>query len=243
MLRKYSLLLIIGIILSGCIERPNFPVVPQITYNDIYFVDAATDSLVISLDFEDGDGDLGLSSSQTEFPFHQYNFYSAITGEELNRKANRTGLPVNLGESINFQDFATGEIDTLPPIRRSANCPDTYDPHWLFLGETLGDTIYYQNNIYHNNIYVTFLTRDPQGTFEEFDFGCGVSYNGRFPVLIDQDREKAVEGTLTYKMQGVVLGDILSRKIVKLRVYIFDRALHRSNIIETPEFILSEIER
>ena len=58
---------------AGCYPDPDFPVTPQITYLDIKKTTLASDNggfggkqdrIVISIDYQDGDGDLGLLDSQ-----------------------------------------------------------------------------------------------------------------------------------------------------------------------------------
>lgn len=257
---RISLVIIfLSFIISSCIDRPEFPVVPKIEFRNVYFVDSNTDSLVVTLHFEDGDGDLGLRTDQSSFPYHQYNFYSVKDGEELHAKAARLNRPISIAEAIHFSDRRNVEgLDTLPPHTEPFSCTrwirgpaigDLVNNDTVYVIPSLGgipypDTLYYNRNPFHNNIFIEFLLRDPQGNFEVFDWnqiGCGVSYNGRFPVMVDDDKEKAVEGTLTYKMEGKGLAFILDRKIIKLRIHIVDRALHKSNVVESQEFILSEI--
>lgn len=238
-----NIIIVFFLIFSGCIPTQEFPITPKIEFSNVYFVDSNTDSLVVTLQFQDGDGDLGIRNNQNAYPFHQYNFYSAETGEELNALATRTRTNVDISKAIHYKHKRTGQIDSLPPFTDPYTCT-----RWLseplIGGVKYPDTLYFQRNQNHYNIFITFLLRDPQGNFEEFNWdmiGCGVNYNGRFPVMVDDDKEKAIEGTLTYKIQGAVLGNILERKIIKLRIYIQDRALHKSNVVESPEFILSEI--
>ena len=229
--------------ISSCVPTTEFPVVPKIEFSNVYFVDSNTDSLVITLQFQDGDGDLGLSSDQNNYPFHQYNYYSRENGEELNAKAHRLNQPVSINEAIHYSDKRTGEIDSLPPYAPPYTCT-RWRTEPFINGTQYPDTLYYQRNPNHYNIFVTFLLRDPNTEFEEFDWdqiGCGVNYHGRFPIMVEDNKEKAIEGSLTYKIQGVVLGNILDRKIIKLRIYIQDRALNKSMPVESQEFILSEI--
>src|SRR5688572_27088693 len=57
---------------SSCFDPPEFPIIPEIAYENIRFVDMpdpspfeySTDSLVLELSFKDGDGNLGLGSTE-----------------------------------------------------------------------------------------------------------------------------------------------------------------------------------
>ncbi|WP_338791040.1 hypothetical protein V9L05_23140 (plasmid) [Bernardetia sp. Wsw4-3y2] len=70
--------LFIGLLcLTGCFAEPDYPNTPQITFVNLENLQskarANTDSVIITLFFQDGDGDLGLSSSDTLPPFSERN--------------------------------------------------------------------------------------------------------------------------------------------------------------------------
>ena len=69
--------LTIAIIIHSCYPKPNFSFIPEISYHSkkvITVEDRATlvkkDSVVLSIKFKDGDGDLGLNAGDTLPPFH-----------------------------------------------------------------------------------------------------------------------------------------------------------------------------
>lgn len=102
------------------------------------------------------------------------------------------------------------------------------------------DTLYYTPNQDHYNIEVDFLVKDPTapGGFREFDWRkefC-TTFDGRFPVF--SDKSTSIQGTLRYSMTSLGFTSLFSIKTLKLRVSIKDRARHKSNVIETPEFTL-----
>lgn len=244
-MRITYLFLFVLIIFSSCYPTPNFPDTPAIALSNLYFVEGNTDSLVVSLSFEDGDGDLGLNT--TNYPYHEFNYYSAVDGEELHAKAAReTRSVVNyIPEMIRFSHKRTGAIDSLPPYTAPFNCT-RWKTNPEINGVLVEDTVYYQRNQTYYNIFITFLVKETVNSeFEVLNFesiSCAFnSYNGRFPRMLDEDEDKALEGVITYKMPGLVLSDLLDRKIIKLRMFIYDRALNQSNVVETQEFILSEI--
>lgn len=78
---KCVLLFLISVVLfSACLNPPEFDNSPTIEYNGVYF-EKASNSLVISISFKDGDGDLGLSQSiNYEPPFHEINFFGSDDG-------------------------------------------------------------------------------------------------------------------------------------------------------------------
>lgn len=71
--------LVLGV--SACFEQPEFPDAPRISFNRIAFKEVGTssnpDSLLVKINFQDGDGDLGLSTNNTNDPFHGSNYFMA----------------------------------------------------------------------------------------------------------------------------------------------------------------------
>lgn len=58
-----------------------------------------------------------------------------------------------------------------------------------------------------------------------------VSFNARFKRLVFTDEEKAISGTIEYKM--MVFNPLSPNDTIKFRIHLIDRALHESNTIET----------
>lgn len=58
-----------------------------------------------------------------------------------------------------------------------------------------------------------------------------ISFNARFKRLVFNDEEKAISGTIEYKM--MVYNPISPNDTIKFKVRLIDRALHESNIVET----------
>jgi hypothetical protein len=77
LLKKYPLLLAVTalFLLAGCEKEPQFSPVPHITFKETatFLKTDATgfrrDSVIIAINFEDGDGNLGLAPSDTAHPF------------------------------------------------------------------------------------------------------------------------------------------------------------------------------
>ncbi|AFM05650.1 hypothetical protein Fleli_3321 [Bernardetia litoralis DSM 6794] len=74
----YTLFILVGLFfLTGCFSEPNYPDTPQIEFVSLQNIEskarADTDSIVITLFFKDGDGDLGLTSTDTLAPFSERN--------------------------------------------------------------------------------------------------------------------------------------------------------------------------
>lgn len=94
---KGLLLFGISVLVTACFNPPEFSVVPSIDYTGIYFKDGNgdnPDSLVVTITFKDGDGDLGLSATQIDAPYHDLFFYVGNNGDTI---------PV--GKSLVFTDL------------------------------------------------------------------------------------------------------------------------------------------
>jgi hypothetical protein len=79
---KSLILFGISLIVVSCFEPPTFSSKPQIEFEDIYFGKSSTktDSVVLTISFKDGDGDLGLDDNYTDEPYHDQNFFLANGG-------------------------------------------------------------------------------------------------------------------------------------------------------------------
>lgn len=74
----FNSILFIGLFfLTGCFSEPDYPTTPKIEFVRLQNLEskarANTDSVVITLFFQDGDGDLGLTSTDTLPPFSERN--------------------------------------------------------------------------------------------------------------------------------------------------------------------------
>ncbi len=77
------LFLVVGLFfLTSCFSEPDYPETPQIEFVRLQNLEsrarANTDSVIITLFFRDGDGDLGLTSTDTLSPFSERNSDGSI---------------------------------------------------------------------------------------------------------------------------------------------------------------------
>ncbi len=212
------LFLVFGIL--SCYPKPELPVAPSIRLENYYFKETDTntkDSLKIVLKFEDGDGDLGISANNIYPPYHLYDFF-VFNGDTLK----------------------IGDNDTLPEF----NCRD-YEIIRKELDSAKGfkvDTIYVQRNKNHYNYYVDFLVKEGN-EYKVYDFweeGCSPPIYNRFFPLNREGGERPLKGTLIY---GTALAFRLAFRYdsIKLRIQIQDSSLHKSNVVETEPFMITDI--
>ncbi|MGF1638074.1 MAG: hypothetical protein ACFCUU_13435 [Cyclobacteriaceae bacterium] len=209
--------------LSSCEPAPDFPVTPAISFQRFEFREiqgSSLDSLIFYINFQDGDGDLGLQNFENFPPYHEFSIYvDPITRDTLKYGDNDT-LP-----AFNCQDYEILRRD------RPDNIP-------------LIDTLYVIRNPNHNNFFVDFLF-ERDGEFVVYNWAlerCTKSFHDRFPLLTDSPGRRPVEGVLRYGIRGG-FRLLFRNDLMKLRVSIQDRALNRSNIIETEPFRIEDIIR
>ena len=96
----------------SCTPPEPFSNTPKITYKDLKYVEnernGFPDSLILSFDFEDGDGDLGLYSYETFYPFHDYE----IIVDSLQI------LDTQNGRFATFRIVTLSEETLIPPLYR-----------------------------------------------------------------------------------------------------------------------------
>lgn len=65
--------------MGSCFDPPEFGIAPKISFNKIEFKvtpdPSDADSLIIYIDFRDGNGDMGLGENFKDDPYHERNFY------------------------------------------------------------------------------------------------------------------------------------------------------------------------
>ncbi len=232
LIRGFGLFAIILIGVTACFNPPEFPIEPQIEFESIRYkeygtgFDSNADSLILNLTFKDGDGDLGLDASEDAPPYNNKYYFVFPDGKFITYKTKRT----------------VAGYDTLPAFVKPYSCIN-----WEIFRENsvVKDTLYFQLNPDYYNITIDFLIKNGDGTFSEFDLTkefdypfCGGTFDGRFPILFKDKPGAPLEGTIRYGMGSTGFKAFFSIKTLKLRIQIKDRALHKSNIIETPEFTL-----
>ncbi len=215
-----SILFISVLAISACTRAPELPVTPAIEFDKIEFKEVdGPDSLIISIYFEDGDGDMGLTSYDINDPYQPYDVV-----------LDQNGDTISIGSQPGLPDY--NPIDYI--ILRNSN------------GEAI-DTILVEINENHYNYFVRFYPKK-NGQYTEFDWRDAPyfqTFDGRFPLLNrdisdGQLKERPLEGTLRYGMtsSGWLF---LFRDSLKISIQIQDRALHKSNIVESPDFTLESI--
>jgi hypothetical protein len=230
-----SLVAIFGITVISCLDEPQYSEIPSIEFDKIIFKDVkdatSADSLIVSLKFRDGDGNVGIDPTELQEPFNDKFFFQFPDKSYITYKTKRTNP----------------NYDTLPAFVKPYNCTN-----WEVVtqNQKVIDTLYFQLNPNYNNIFITFQVKDASGNFQDYDWTtiytyplCEVNgFNGRFPILSkDLSQPGTLEGIIRYSMVSTGFNVIFSIRTLRLKIKIQDRALNKSNEIFTPEFTLKSI--
>lgn len=247
---------------GACLKQPEYSNVPEIAFQDMYLGSKVNrvDSLVLSFNFKDGDGDLGLDSNldsaDITYQSPLYGIYFE-DGEVRYTPKNDYTLPqlfqVSSGQIVNGLYYLTW--DTKKTVPTADTLPDLNCTSWELLKELkddkyiVKDTLYIKQNLNYSNIFLDVYVKQNDGTFSKYNVSytfpnCSpYPFNGRFGNLTnDRGKNSPLEGTIHYSM-NVAWRLTFSFKTLKLKFYIQDRALHKSNVIETKEFTLASITR
>lgn len=222
---KYYSFLLLGFAfllgLSSCYEEPDFALEPYLVgfdgENGIRFVDVpntVADSLIIRVQFQDGNGDLGLISDEPS-PILREPFF----------------IPVDENGDYYYYD---------PQVDGEYDCT-TYAFVNVVGRDTIRDTVLVERNPYYSNFDIGIYVKE-DGAFQEYDLLkelCRSRLGGRFPPLKeDFSNTKPLEGVIQYGIASAGLQSLFRNDTLKLTVQIKDRSLNVSNVIESRPFIL-----
>ena len=245
MYMKQIIALIIFSFLFSCIEDSNVSRIPSISFESLEFKKSDNnfnqDSLILNINFIDGDGNLGLSNDENNYPYHPFN---AIIDQEFNwvtLGSTSVSPPLYVYEPDGSYYLYSNEDN-----RPSFNCEN-------YIIDTVNstsklDTFYIQKNENNKNIFVEFYKKenddfkliDWKRIFDQ-EYGCGIDFDSRFPPLNVSNSSQLLSGKLRYGMVSYGFEMILKNDLFKLKIHIKDRDLNMGNTIETPEVTLEEI--
>jgi hypothetical protein len=231
----------------SCSDQERFASIPSISFEEVEFREtpdlAEPDLLIISFNFRDGDGDLGLAADEIDPPYHEVNYFYDSNGKLLTIRSRSNPAFAHLPPDeypfscLNYTNPAETIYYPASEVDNTFNIVDTK----VVGGVTyhgVRDMIYFESNENHFNITVDFLLKNADGSFKEFDWRTTYcqSFDGRFPRL--EDVNGSLEGKLSYEMTSVGFKSLFQNRVMKLRVVVKDRALHESNVMLTPEFTI-----
>lgn len=126
-------------------------------------------------------------------------------------------------------DLGLDDSDTLPPF-------GFHDTHYYNM---VVDYLRCVNGVFVKTPLLSpHVPTNPADTLVLYDT---VTFNARFKRLRDSEEPKAISGTMDYKL--TVQNPFSPNDTVKFEIYILDRALHESNVIQTEPIITNPILR
>ena len=256
---KYSSLIFASLfvlLVTACYEPPEYPDNPIISFKDLRFiqVDDGQDSLILTFNFTDGDGDLGLSNNVNtnpeDFrpPYHSFNAVFDDEGELILFGDTSIAFPTILRDPFGF-DFQ-GEFEDAPFDLPAYNCKDyafVIDQEADSLDPDQRDTVLIQENPFANNIIIDFyrkrngVNENITSEFSVFNPQCPETFNSRFPVFDESNIGRSLEGSISYAMLSSGFPFVFSNDSIRLDFHIFDRSLNQSNVVSTPYFTLQAL--
>lgn len=116
--RKGLLLFAVSVLFTACFNPPEFSTIPEIDFSCIYFrqgtVDEPTDSLLVTISFKDGDGDLGLGD-MIDDPYQDV-FYALADNGNLVEVSKETKIP-GLPQFVKIRPGSKGKLITVRTLQ------------------------------------------------------------------------------------------------------------------------------
>ena len=210
----------------SCFEEPNFDVYPSVKFENFYLSidDAGVDALFVNFEYTDGDGDLGLSEFDRERkPYHNFDLvYHNNLPIEKNTVLGDSLFPYNFKRQSDGSAWVWSKVEVVRDVFK---------------------TYLVKRNYNHYNLFIDFYVKK-NGKFEFFDFeALGVNHFYRaFPLLRENGKSSdALVGDMTYKIPRIK--NFFKFDTLKMKLYIKDRALNKSNVAESDAFTLGDILR
>jgi len=248
--------------LTSCFDPPEYSNIPEISFDNIRFVDVdrGSDSLILSFNFTDGDGDLGLNSADTLSPYHSYNFIldgstkfafneilktqrvidSTVRFVEFNDS--NLNYPLVLVDKVfgTYQGIYMDQPAPLPPF----NCKN----YLIFKsipdsgGNINEDTLLIEANDANKNIRLEFY-RKRNGQYTNITQNlspndCQDSFNARFPIFDSDNIGRPLKGTIYYPILSSAFKPVFLNDSIMIEYFIYDRSLNKSNVARTIDFTL-----
>ncbi|GAB4239053.1 MAG: hypothetical protein Tsb0034_15030 [Ekhidna sp.] len=245
---KILSLLLLSTVLSGCFEEEVFSDVPRIEFQDIRYVDTqSVDSLILSFSFEDEGADIGLNATFDDLlqPYQVYDLI--IDANDSAITINQDNLALPLFRAPVLIDQQEGELayfyfpENKVPFAQEDNRP-AYDCDFYEIIDS--DTFFIQRNEFHNNFHIEF-ERKRGSAFAPLDFNqvfnssdCTLGqFDGRIPYYDPEGKS----GNYEYAMISQAFRLAFLDDSIRVRFYVYDRALNKSNEVVSPPFLLKDI--
>jgi hypothetical protein len=93
---------------------------------------------------------------------------------------------------------------------------------------------------YKYNFYLKFMQYINKQLVEVKPVDTSVTFNARIPFLTPNGRNKNIKGNITMYLELYFARQLLKSDTIAFEIYIKDRALNKSNVVETPLLIIKK---
>lgn len=237
------------LLISGCFDAPPLPDQPYIEFKSLKFIDYTSslvgDSMLLKFEFEDGDGNIGLPLNYSKEPFHAFNVVVDSENTIVTLSDTSVVPPFYLKAFLTDGEIRLSDLRYF--FDSTDNRPEFNDCDY-YVGDQypnlLVDTTYIQKNESFNNFHIEFLKKT-NGDYNLINFSeefndC-ISLDGRIPIFDSENNGKPLTGTITYRLYSKGFGVVLKADTFKVRFYLVDFQLNRSNTAESPDLTLPDI--
>lgn len=203
-IKRLSIFLLLVVLFGACFDSPDFSIVPKISINDVRVKitpdRAVADTLTVVLNFEDGDGDLGLDPSNPDHsskPYHYRTYFVEGNGELLpiTTRIFNQNVPILL----DVPDGVTGAIATNltrnKPGFEDENLPPNEFPYTCT--NYSYETIYFLESGRHifDQTYVVRDTLGVKKTTGTFYYERNLNhYNFNIDILVKSPNDPKADG-------------------------------------------------
>ncbi|CAN5568792.1 hypothetical protein BH23BAC1_BH23BAC1_45590 [soil metagenome] len=215
----FSLVAVTILFLGACERPPELSSVPIIEFESVEYrvVEGRADSLIITISFEDNEGDLGVD---------RVNDPPAI-----NYPKDAQGNYISISSSPD-----------LPPYHA---CDYIIDP--VINGVQINDTILYEMDQDFYNYRIDFYRKinGQYREFDirrEFGVNSCLPKDRNYFRLNTQPNDRPLQGSLRYAYGSIIFGTVFRPSdTLRVDIQIMDRALNKSNIVSSPDFTLNGV--
>jgi hypothetical protein len=106
-------------------------------------------------------------------------------------------------------DIGLGQADTLPP--------------------------YHHTGDYYYNFMIAMYTKHDDKYLPVIFPDTTYTFNSRIPPIVFNGNSKAIKGEIEYTFDMKIMKPFLQSDTIRINTYIVDRALHKSNLVITPD--------
>ncbi|BDD03229.1 hypothetical protein [Aureibacter tunicatorum] len=254
------LLLFVLILTYGCKFPENYPDEPQIALKNVSFEkdedNVSYTAVVVDLEFTDGNGDLGLYEDETYEPYHFREISLNNEGKWIEKFGSNKNIESNfiINNRVDSVHFIRGISQDSIVVKFSSGFESRAEEfgenyYWYTLDywhpysdnqDKQSSTILVKNNPNSSNLFIEIYKKQ-NGEFSLLSFGDIQSeqFKNRFTRL-DQGREgDPLEGEIQYNFDVPSIRFLVKRfDTLKVKAWIQDRALNKSNVVEGGPYIL-----